>query len=558
MFIDVRRECLVDAITKCEYATLSHVWGECQLSLTTRSQLSQLKETEALSVRSLPPTIRDAMTLTKAIGIRYLWIDALCILQDDKDYKAKQIAQMHLIYAAATVTIVAVAAIDANSGLPGVGSNARDLDQSITTIAGLHLAARQSFLDVSLNRSAYNKRAWTYQESSISRRLLYIASKGIFMQCCQSIRSEEFILEDRDCTKADIHDHTVSLELSQRNIWRELTLRHPPSTTLHSCTCLFNHEERFHKDESPFVHPREKAPEDGSFDETALCCRHCQDFSRRNDAEWHMYRDLVRGYTNRQMKFESDRIPAFAGIAGFLSRQFDTKFLFGMPEKFFDFALIWCSGFNILVPPRRADSASFPSWSWASQAVYVAYPGDNWLTSEVDWYCIDGKRHLRSIHSLKGVGTYQPLRDDFRKPVTTQQLHYHGITYDLDIPGSALFAWCQIISSFLLKGDRLYDKYRRPFCSRPGMPDGIVQFSDALPKRTQQYIPVEVFPLSRSSSGSIALRRQPIDSHFGAYRINLLVISRQGNVATRLGITDVRNVKVWEEAEKSWMLIKLV
>ncbi|KAF2235392.1 HET-domain-containing protein, partial [Viridothelium virens] len=185
MFIDVRRERIVDVITNCEYATLSHVWGECQLSLTTRSQLSQLKEIGSLSVRSLPPTIRDAMTLTRAIGIRYLWVDALCILQDDKEHKAKQIAQMHNIYAAATMTIVAAAANDANSGLPGVGSSARDLNQYITTLAGLRLAARQGFLNVSLNRSTYNKRAWTYQESSISHRLLYITSKGAFMQCCQ-------------------------------------------------------------------------------------------------------------------------------------------------------------------------------------------------------------------------------------------------------------------------------------------------------------------------------------------------------------------------------------
>lgn len=245
-----------------------------------------------------------------------------------------------LLYAAAIVAIVAAAATDASSGLPGVGSSARELNQYITTLAGLRLAARQSFLDVSLNRSAYNKRAWTYQESSISRRLLCIASRSICMRCSQSPRSEEIILEDRGCKETTIYDHTVNLELSQRNIWQELTLLHPPSPALRSCTCIFHYLERFQKGEIPHWHFREKAPEDGSFDKTWLCCRHCQDFLRSNDAEWHMHRNLVRGYANRQMKFESDRIPAFASIAGFLQQQFNTRFLFGLPEKFLDFALI--------------------------------------------------------------------------------------------------------------------------------------------------------------------------------------------------------------------------
>lgn len=79
----------------------------------------------------IPKTIRDAVTLTRAIGEDYLWVDALCIVQDDPDDKARQIKHMGNIYRYSVLTIIARSGDDSNSGIPGVDPDSRDVPQML-------------------------------------------------------------------------------------------------------------------------------------------------------------------------------------------------------------------------------------------------------------------------------------------------------------------------------------------------------------------------------------------------------------------------------------------
>jgi len=75
--------------------------------------------TKAISPSALPKTFQDAVEVTRAIGLRYLWIDSLCIVQDDRDDWLRESQEMGLIYQYAQIT---VAASHARDGTEGVGS----------------------------------------------------------------------------------------------------------------------------------------------------------------------------------------------------------------------------------------------------------------------------------------------------------------------------------------------------------------------------------------------------------------------------------------------------
>lgn len=74
------------------YACLSYCWGGAQEYMTTRATLQSY--VESLNLSSLAKTIQDAIKVTRMLHLRYLWIDALCIIQDDPDGKQKEMAYM--------------------------------------------------------------------------------------------------------------------------------------------------------------------------------------------------------------------------------------------------------------------------------------------------------------------------------------------------------------------------------------------------------------------------------------------------------------------------------
>jgi hypothetical protein len=119
--IDVQRMCLVPLPNCSRYIALSYCWrsGSEKTLVTTESNKAELLVENSLknSFLQLPRTIQDAIKCTKDLGERYLWVDALCIVQDSPEEKTKQIRQMDRVYGSAFVTI-----ISASSGDPGIGA----------------------------------------------------------------------------------------------------------------------------------------------------------------------------------------------------------------------------------------------------------------------------------------------------------------------------------------------------------------------------------------------------------------------------------------------------
>lgn len=132
------------------------------------------------------------MTACTQLGRRFLWVDRLCIIQDDLDDKAKQISAMDRIYRAAQYVIVAYGSADMHSGMSGI-SRPRPQTQMRVQVSGLTLTsdAFDDFCDPDFKGCGYIERGWTYQEFELARRKLCFRNMQAFLECRHG-RKEEY------------------------------------------------------------------------------------------------------------------------------------------------------------------------------------------------------------------------------------------------------------------------------------------------------------------------------------------------------------------------------
>jgi hypothetical protein len=81
---------------RATYIALSHCWGRSPPFITTRDNLDDMKR--GIPIEKLPATFKDAIFVSHAVGIRYLWIDSLCIVQGDREDWERESSRMGEIY----------------------------------------------------------------------------------------------------------------------------------------------------------------------------------------------------------------------------------------------------------------------------------------------------------------------------------------------------------------------------------------------------------------------------------------------------------------------------
>lgn len=195
--IDVERRCIVRAPPSCRYLALSYVWGSEKSAQTTKANIRNFRNKNGLGKDILPETIADSVKLVIALGERYLWVDRLCITQDDESDMAEQVPKMDLIYAGALLTIIVAIGEDATSGLPGLREGSRSVRQRTVRVAE-DLFLMQTVLQGRaghLQYSTWNSRGWTFQERLLSRRALIFTPNQVYWKCETSTWNEETILE---------------------------------------------------------------------------------------------------------------------------------------------------------------------------------------------------------------------------------------------------------------------------------------------------------------------------------------------------------------------------
>jgi hypothetical protein len=175
-----------------DWATLSHCWGSGESLKTTTSSLGAWKS--ILSWEDIPILFQDAMNITRRLGLRYLWIDSLCIIQDSKEDWIKEAAQMDLIYKNSKATIVAEGCPNSQASLYDVLIDGRDSTFQSQTLLQVQchslkenlagqLYCGHNFVDKYFCEGPLNNRAWTLQESSLSPRVLRFSKGQIWWQC---------------------------------------------------------------------------------------------------------------------------------------------------------------------------------------------------------------------------------------------------------------------------------------------------------------------------------------------------------------------------------------
>lgn len=148
-----------------------------------------MKMDGGLSVSQIPRTIEDAMSACTRLGIRYLWADRLCIIQDDAEDKINQISAMNDVYSSALLVLVVAYGDSMDFGIHGI-SHQRPTVQHHEGITGLRVTniVRDPEED---HFALWHTRGWTYQEAVCANRRLHFTNTRAYFECRTSIFHED-------------------------------------------------------------------------------------------------------------------------------------------------------------------------------------------------------------------------------------------------------------------------------------------------------------------------------------------------------------------------------
>ena len=309
--IDIVEGCLISAEIETRYIALSYVWGDFNTIQTTKRNLMYLQRPGSIdiSVSNLKfgKTIEDALRLVSLLGERYLWVDRLCIVQDDLNTKQGFLNAMGSIYANAYFTIVAADGHHADHGLRGLGhgSQARSVSCNIIRFPyGIDVVANRDGAWYPED-SPWESRAWTFQEALFSRRILIF--NGMVSWFCRAAIWEEHVkTPTEDVAYSSVANGATSVPFAARtSTWPDLD----------------------------------------------------------------RWRDMVRVFNKRKLTYDEDVMDSFAGLRSVFDGQFSGGILWGLPEMFFDHCIIWRPR-KVLRRRRAYNHAllveSLPSWSWVA------------------------------------------------------------------------------------------------------------------------------------------------------------------------------------------------
>lgn len=281
---------------------------------TTQETLRSLLKVGALSSNShlrVPRVIRHAISLASQLGERYLWIDSLCITQDDRESLDHHICHMASIFEAASFTIVAADGVDADHGILGIKgvSDPRTLPNPVLQLSkrlGLRLRGDRNIL-----HSPWGHRGWTLQEHIFSKRKLIFVHGSVQWICQESRCFEDICQESVSNRKKRRRDYEMEQELESVG---ELVLKYPMVSQIEEILCHYNY---------------------------------------------------------RKLTFGTDVIRAVEAVFTAYGEAFPSGFFLGLPIDFLDMGLLWHHHWADKKCAKRRAAASpytqppFPSWTWA-------------------------------------------------------------------------------------------------------------------------------------------------------------------------------------------------
>ena len=353
--VDVKERQLVFRPWNERYMTLSYVWPRFETLRLLKSNTAELHSRNALleSLPKLSRVIRDAMDVVLELGERYMWVDALCITQDDELEKISLINAMDRIYGGSVLTLVVAKEEPPvwDYGIAGINGTPRRMKQAFADIEGIQLVTALADVHSVLERTVWSTRGWTFQEMLLSQRCLIMSDDQMFFRCPHDYRTED-----------------VQAERSK------LYKKHPAKPELREAQMDYLMGDVF----------LERVSADDTFHEYSL---------------------LVQGYTPRSFTDPADILYGFTGIMNTMFAYFPSSqaFFVGMPMHAFDRALLWYPTSHLkrreAVKVGDNSVARLPTWSWAGWEGSVGYEKDaahlgdsDAQKSMVMWFRSDGNQ----------------------------------------------------------------------------------------------------------------------------------------------------------------------
>jgi hypothetical protein len=160
---------LVSPTELVPYIALSYCWGSSEQNKTLNSNVKDRER--QITIADLPRTLQDAISMTQALDIQYLWIDALCIIQDDEHDWAVESSRMADIYSNAWLVLAATRAPDCASGILQARDETlviapNELPEMTATISARRVTTHDSWGEVVLNGQPLCRRAWVIRSPS--------------------------------------------------------------------------------------------------------------------------------------------------------------------------------------------------------------------------------------------------------------------------------------------------------------------------------------------------------------------------------------------------------
>ncbi|KAI8215487.1 hypothetical protein K4K52_006247 [Colletotrichum sp. SAR 10_76] len=290
------------------YMTLSHCWGLHPVIQTTSLTIGDhLKE---LPLSKLPNTFRDAVIVTRAMGIQYLWIDSLCIIQDSKADWERESANMGAIYFSSYLTIAASGSTDSRGGCFIPRDTSSHVELRCSQPDGndsIRVMVRPQPGDfIRLPKRTLHTRAWVLQEKILSSRMINFDADQLLWQCRERRVAEDGIPPGWEFSEGTFYEEPKDLNLS-------------------------------------FPYTLESS-ERSSF-----------------ERDWN---GMVAHYSSRGITKSFDKLPALSGLAKAMEERTGIGYAAGLWKKNMAHSLLWCRVGPWLRTPT--DGYRAPSWSWAA------------------------------------------------------------------------------------------------------------------------------------------------------------------------------------------------
>ena len=351
------------------FVALSYCWGgESTLTLTSASE-SVLRD--GLPIELFPATLRDALIVTKKLRLSFIWIDALCILQDSAEDWKREASKMRDVYKGAVVTLNAASAAKTSDGIfPARPQNdVRCILQWRNNQAPaqyVYLRSGLEFADMTLRTCKISTRAWTLQETLLAPRTLHFGPQQIAFECANGRVDEagrHTTASEEYSSKAFLQE-LYSEQKRNRKVarWTQF-LGIPPVLSIPYYSVRHLWENRNTEMN------RTRARRHFNF--------HFKGFLKTPGdiyfTYYDLWREIVNRYSSRSLTYDTDVLLALAGLAEEFQQVIGDTYIAGMWKGDFIRCLNWVRGplqrkskdgkiWDVKAPTGYLG----PSWSWAS------------------------------------------------------------------------------------------------------------------------------------------------------------------------------------------------